>query len=292
MNQFEGVFTALITPFDRGQVDFNSLGRLIEYQIQNGIAGFVVNGTTAESPTLTAVEVKEIYHFIRKEVGGEFPLILGTGSNSTENTIIATKRAVEWEVNGVLVVTPYYNKPTQEGLFQHFSMVAEQCPIPLLLYNVPGRTIISIEIETLVRLSKIKTIVGVKEASGDVEWGMKLIHSVDSDWLVTSGDDGSCLDLMVKGARGVISVLSHIVPKEVSSLSLRAMRGDCSAVKEGKRLSTLIKYLYIESNPIPVKMALYKKGIIVSPEMRLPMTVATKETTKSLVEVMEQLEVI
>ena len=288
--QFEKVFTALITPFDGGKIDFNSLGRLIKHQVENGISGFVVNGTTAESPTLTGAEVKEIYHFVRGQVGKDFPLILGTGSNSTESTIIATKKAVEWEVDGVLVVTPYYNKPTQGGLFQHFSAVASECPIPILLYNVPGRTLTSIEIETLVRLSQIENIVGVKEASGDVEWGVKLIQSVPAHWLVTSGDDESCLDLMRKGGRGVVSVLSHIIPKEISDLALRAMGGDSSAV--WKEFSVLINSLYVESNPIPVKMALYKMGLIVSPEMRLPMTVATEETAKGLVWVMKKLEII
>lgn len=292
MNQFEGVFTALVTPFDGGKVDFSSLARLVKHQLENNISGFVVNGTTAESPTLTYLEVKEIYDFVRKEVGENFPLMLGTGSNSTENTVRATQEAGEWGADGALVVAPYYNKPTQEGLFQHFSMVANKGLLPILLYNVPGRTVVSIERDTLVRLSQVNHIVGVKEASGDVQWGEKLIQSVKPHWLVTSGDDGSCLDLMAKGARGVISVLSHIVPKELSSLAFQVMGGEYEAVRGSEKFSTLLEYLYMESNPIPVKMALYKMGLIRSPELRLPMTVATQKTTKGLVDALTRLEVI
>ena len=292
MDRFKEVFTALLTPFNQGQVDFPSLSRLVKQQLENGISGFVVNGTTAESPTLSDDEIQEIYHFVRQEVGSGFPLILGTGSNSTEKTIMATKRALEWGADGALVATPYYNKPTQEGLFEHFARVADQCPIPILLYNVPGRTVTSLEIETLVRLSQIKNIVGVKEASGDVEFGLNLTQSTGGDWLVISGDDGSFLDLVVQGGHGVISVLSHIIPKKVSDLTRKAMSGDASVVRDRMSLSPLIDALYAESNPIPVKMALYKMGVISSPELRLPMTAATPETVKALVEVLKGLELI
>lgn len=291
MNRFKGVFTALITPFNDGKVDFHSLGRLITYQLENRISGFVVNGTTAESPTLTESEVKEIYHFVRKEVGQDFPLILGTGSNSTQKTIASTKKAIEWGADGALVVTPYYNKPTQRGLIEHFSQVARQCPIPICLYNVPSRTAVSMQLETLVHLSGVENIVGVKEASGDMELGSRLISSV-GEWLVLSGDDGSCLELTVRGGQGVVSVLSHLIPNKMSDLIHRGMKGDDSVVEEGLDFASLIHYLYVESNPIPVKMGLYKMGLIRSPELRLPMTVATEKTTGDLVKTMKELEVV
>ena len=269
-------------------MDFYSLGRLIEYQLKNEISGFVVNGTTAESPTLKESEVKEIYHFVRKEVGEDYPLILGTGSNSTEKTILSTKKAVEWGANGALIVTPYYNKPTQRGLIEHFDHVARQCRLPILLYNVPSRTAVSMELETLIHLYEVENIVGIKEASGDLEFGVKLMQSVD--WLVFSGDDGSCLDLTLQGAQGVISVLSHLIPRKLSHLIERAIKGDNSVIKEKEHLASLLHYLYIESNPIPVKMGLYKMGLIDSPELRRPLTVATEKTTKGLMESIREME--
>lgn len=291
INKFKGVFTALITPFESGRVDFHSLGRLVGHQLENGISGFVVNGTTAESPTLMESEVKEIYHFVRSEVGPGFPVIVGTGSNSTQKTIVFTGKAMEWGADGALVVTPYYNRPTQQGLMEHFYQVASQCPFPICLYNVPGRTVVTIELETLVYLSRIENIVGVKEASGDMELGRQLIQSVD-EWLILSGDDASCLKLIVQGGQGVISVLSHIIPRKMSEWVRRGMGGDSSVVEEGLKFSSLIHQLYIESNPIPVKMGLYKMGLIRSPELRLPMTRATEETTRGLVESMSQLKII
>ena len=235
--------------------------------------------------------MKRIYEFVRKEVGSEYPLILGAGSNSTEKTIEWTKEAGDWGADGVLLVTPYYNKPTQEGLFQHFSKVAESCSLPFLLYNVPSRTITSMELETLTRLSKMDSIVGIKEATGEMSFGKKLIEQIPN-WLVTSGDDGSYLELMLHGGRGVISVLSHVIPRWTVELALRAMEGDDAVIKESQKLQPLLEALYIESNPIPVKMALYKMGVIASPELRLPMTVATEATTEKLTLALKELGII
>ena len=215
---FSGVFTALITPFKGGAVDWNSLKRLVHAQLDGGIKGFVINGTTAESPVLEESERDEIFRFIRKEVGTEFPLVMGTGSNSTAKTIRDTKRAQELGAAGVLVVVPYYNKPPQRGLFQHFQKVAECTSLPVMLYNVPSRTITRLELDTVVELSRISNIVGIKEASGDIGLAKNLVEQCEPGFLVTSGDDGSFIDLVGAGGRGIISVASHIMPRTVCRL--------------------------------------------------------------------------
>ena len=267
-----GVFTALVTPFKNGEVDFASLKKLVRFQLDGGVNGFVVNGTTAESPTLTPLEVEQIFAFVKAETSGQIPLVMGTGSNSTAATVLATQKAAALGADAALVVVPYYNKPSQRGLFQHFQKVAECSELPVLLYNVPGRTITKLELDTVIELSHLPNIIGIKEATGDVEFAHQLVTKCAPDFLITGGDDGAFLEVMKVGGSGVISVASHILPREFRAWCDRAKKGDWSGREEFQKYIELNAYLYIEANPIPIKSALKMMGVIESAEMRLPLT--------------------
>lgn len=282
MKKFSGVFTAIVTPFIKGELDYQSLKNLVKYQLDGGVQGLVVNGTTGESPALTVEEQERVFQTVKAEVGGQVPLVLGTGTNSTRVTVDRTIQAGALGADAALVVVPYYNKPTQEGLYEHFRVTAEKSRIPVITYNVPGRTITGIELSTFKKLSTTPNIIGVKEASGDVAFGAKLIEEVGPGFLVTSGDDGTCLDLILKGGHGVVSVASNIIPQVFADLVRRARDGDAGVKEDYKKYSALVDGLYVESNPIPVKAALHKLGVIRSPELRLPMTTAAEGTQEKL----------
>ncbi len=270
--KLKGVFTALITPFENGKVDYNSLEKLLCHQLDNGVKGFVINGTTAESPALTSEETHMIYSTVRAITGVEFPLILGTGTNSTAKTIQATKKAEDLGADAVLVVVPYYNKPPQRGLVQHFKSVASQTSLPVILYNVPGRTITSMTTETILELSEYKNIVGLKEASGDLKFDKELFSKVRKDFAMLSGDDGTYIDFLKLGGHGIISVMSNLIAKECVDWTNQVMQGDITAAEQSfEKYKTAIQSMYVEANPIPIKWMLYKKGIIKSPELRLPL---------------------
>jgi 4-hydroxy-tetrahydrodipicolinate synthase len=282
VKDLSGVSTALITPFKDGAIDWSSLKKLLRFQLDGGVNGFVVNGTTGESPTLSSKEKQELFKFVRSEAGGEVPLIMGTGSNSTSDSIAATQDAASWGADAALVVVPYYNKPPQRGLFQHFQKIAECSDLPVILYNVPGRTITRLELETISELSRVKGIVGIKEATGDLAFGANVAKQSQKGFLMLSGDDGTFINLIGVGGSGVISVASHILPKEFSQWCSRARKGDAEPVAEFARYCDLNSYLYIEANPIPIKMALYLMGIIASPELRLPLTKLSEPFTMEL----------
>lgn len=266
MKKLQTTITALITPFLNQEVDYNSLDNLVRFQLQGGIGGFVINGTTAESPTLESDEVKNIFKFVRNIVGPDFPLIVGTGSNSTLKTIKESIVAKELGADAILVVVPYYNKPPQRGLIQHFSLVAQQSQIPTMLYNVPGRTVTSMNLDTIVELSKVKNIIGIKEASGNIQFASEIYQKCSKDFILLSGDDGTYIDFLKNGGQGVISVASHIIPKQfVNWLKNPSKAEDFNLYKN------LIDLLFIEANPIPVKKALQYLGIIRSAELRLPL---------------------
>lgn len=267
-----GVYTALITPFLNGEIDWASLKKLVRQQVDGGVSGVVISGTTGESPTISMAEKKQVFEFVRNETDRTLRLVVGTGSNSTSETIAATKAAKEWGADAALVVVPYYNKPTQKGLLQHFTKTAVESGFPTILYNVPGRTITKLELETIQELAKVKQIVAIKEATGDIEFGRKI--SATTELLLSSGDDGTCLRLAGAGGKGVISVISHLIPKEMSWWMKRAVNGESEKCSNefASRFGALNDALYIEANPIPVKYALYKMGIIASPELRLPLT--------------------
>lgn len=268
---FEGVITALVTPFRKGEVDYHSLRTLIQDQLAKGIDGFVINGTTGESPTLSGSEIEKIFEVAKAEAGGKVPLLVGSGLNCTRRTIELTKAAGKWGADGALVVTPYYNKPPQRGLLEHFTAVAEASSIPIVLYNVPGRTVASIEPDTTVALSRHPRIVGIKEASGDLAYLDKILPHVPKDFALLSGDDATAMTFCARGGHGVISVVSHVIPTEFKALLLSARAKDTSVEKKYGVYSDLLKLIYIESNPIPVKAAVYLQGLIETPEMRLPL---------------------
>jgi 4-hydroxy-tetrahydrodipicolinate synthase len=290
---FEGVITALITPFKDGQVDYNSLEKLVSWQLANGIEGFVVNGTTGESPTLLPDEVEKIFLFVKNRVPEKFPLLLGTGSNSTAKTIENTKKAAKLGAHGALIVVPYYNKPTQMGMAEHFGAVATEIPkLPIMLYNVPGRTVVSMQSDTVKKLSEFNNIKGIKEASGNMELGQDIIKKNQTSFIVSSGDDLTCLDLALIGGKGVISVISHVIPKELRQLMDRARKGEVDVKTSYKKYNELNKLIGIEPNPIPVKMALYKMGIISSPELRLPLTKMTNSNSELLTQELSRLGIL
>lgn len=272
MNRFKGVFTALITPFRGEDVDFASLERLIEQQRQGGVNGFVVNGTTAESPTLSEQEVEKIFAFIRSKVGTDFPLIVGTGSNSTADSIERTRRAESWGADAALVVVPYYNKPPQRGLARHFRAIAQSSELPIILYNVPGRTITSLETETVRALSEVKNIIGIKEASGKIDFAAELRKACGPDFILLSGDDGTYPQFLEAGGDGVISVASHVIPRNFVDWTREARSGNfLLARKEIDRFRKMIDFLFVEANPIPVKKALELMGVIQEAGLRLPL---------------------
>lgn len=286
-----GVMTALVTPFYKGKVDYESLKKLVRNQLDNNIDGLVVNGTTAESPTLHSDEVEKIFKVVAKVSDRSIPLVLGTGSNSTEETIKKTKLVKKYKADAALVVVPYYNKPPQRGIVAHYKAVAKETKVPVLLYNVPGRTVVSLTSESIIELSKIKNIVGVKEASGKTELVARLRSGTSKKFTLLSGDDVTCIDFMVKGGDGVISVISHIIPNELSTLSHRAIAGQ-KVSGEYARFDKLNQLMGIEANPMPVKMGLHLMGILRSPELRLPMMTLSSENELILQHELKQLGII
>jgi 4-hydroxy-tetrahydrodipicolinate synthase len=278
MKNFKTVMTALITPFRDGEVDYSSLETLVRHQIKNGVEGFVINGTTAESPTLSEHERELIFKAVRAMAGDKFPLIMGTGSNSTADTIAASRRAEALGADGVLVVVPYYNKPPQRGLVSHFKAVAAGVQIPVILYNVPGRTITAMSIETIAELSKVQNIKGVKEASGNIPFAQEISAKTGPEFILLSGDDGSYVEFLNAGGHGVISVASHIIPAEMVQWQKQVLDGQVETARQGiQKYTKLIDHLFVEANPIPVKMALYQMGIIKSPELRLPLMTMSED---------------
>lgn len=288
-----GVITALVTPFQGGEVDYDSLGRLLKHQMDLGVNGFVINGTTAESPTLTRREVWEIFDFVKTELAGQVPLIVGTGSNSTAQTVEFTREVGKWGADAVLVVVPYYNKPPQRGLLTHFKEVAKASHVPVITYNVPSRTVTSLEAETIGFLSRVDNIAGIKEASGSMDLLRRIRDVSAKSFTLLSGDDGSCVEFCGKGGDGVISVSSHIIAKDMAQFMERASAGDLSADAEYKnKYGEFMKHLYIEANPIPVKMALYWMGILATPEMRLPLASLDEKFHKDFKQCLKNLALI
>lgn len=266
----KGVITAIITPFKNGEIDLSSFKRLLRNQADQGVDGLVINGTTGESPNLNFEEVKQLYTTARAELGSKFALIVGTGSNSTGRTCEFTKAVESWKPDAALVVVPYYNKPPQRGLQRHFETVAECSSTPVLLYNVPGRTVAGLEAETVGKLSRHANIIGIKEATGDMALHLKMKSEASKDFIFLSGDDASCVDFAAQGGHGVISVSSHIIGKEMKDYLGKA-RDLSSGARYREHYKEFMRHLYIEANPIPVKAAAHWLGWIESPELRLPL---------------------
>jgi 4-hydroxy-tetrahydrodipicolinate synthase len=288
---FTGLITALVTPFKKGKIDYPSVKRLVKHQLDNGVQGFVVNGTTGESPTLHSDEVEKLFRFIKKITDDSVPLIIGTGTNSTEETIAKTKKAQKLGADAALVVVPYYNKPPQRALVTHYTAVAKSTKLPIILYNVPGRTVVSMSAETILQLSKTKNIVGVKEASGQIAMIQSLEAKADRKFLLSSGDDTTAIEFILAGGHGVISVISHVIPNEMRAAVDRARRAEAKVREDYKKFAGLNRLLSLEANPIPVKMMLYLMGVIDSPELRLPLLALEGENKKIVMREIENLRV-
>jgi len=269
---FRGTFTAVVTPFRNGAVDFPVLEKLIEGQIAGGITGIVAVGTTGESPTLTHDEKHEIIQHTIKIAKGRCQVIAGAGTNSTRDSIEAVKFAEKAGADGALLVAPYYNKPSQEGLFRHFKAVAEATKLPIMLYNIPGRCSVDILPDTVVRLAEAcRNVVSIKEASGSVDRVAELRRRLSKEFTILSGDDGLTLPFMSVGAAGVVSVASNLFPAQLCSLVRSCESGDFqSAENLHRKMGGIFKDLFIEPNPVPVKTALAWRGAI-SFEVRLPL---------------------
>jgi 4-hydroxy-tetrahydrodipicolinate synthase len=269
---FSGSMVALVTPFKNGQVDWPSLEALVDFHLQNGTNGIVPCGTTGESATLSHAEHDEVIRTVIKAVNKRVPVIAGTGSNSTDEAVRLTKEAERSGADGALMISPYYNRPTQEGIYQHYKKVASEVGIPLIVYNIPGRTGSKIEPETLARLAEIHNVAGVKEATGSVDQAIDVIRLCGDRLAVYSGEDSLIYSLMALGGKGVISTVANVAPKQTAQLTQACLIGNWDQGRKIQfQLIPLIRSLFIETNPIPVKTALALMGKC-SGELRLPMT--------------------
>jgi 4-hydroxy-tetrahydrodipicolinate synthase len=279
---FTGSMVALVTPFKNGQVDWPSLEALVEFHLQNGTNGIVPCGTTGESATLSHTEHDEVIRSVIKTVNKRVPVIAGTGSNSTDEAVRLTKEAERSGADGALMISPYYNRPTQEGIYQHYKKVASAVGIPLIVYNIPGRTGSKIEPETLARLAEIKNVAGVKEATGSVDQAIDVIRLCGDRLAVYSGEDSLIYSLMSLGGKGVISTVANVAPKQTAQLAQACLAGRWDEARKMQfQLIPLIRSLFIETNPIPVKTALALMGKC-SGELRLPMTPMAESNLKHL----------
>lgn len=281
-NIFAGCYTALITPFKGDSVDYDSLSKIIEQQIAGGVDGIVAVGTTGESPTLEEHDHVAVIRFIYEKVAGRCKVIAGTGANATAEAIRLTKEAAKIGVDGTLQVTPYYNKPSQEGLYQHFMAIANATDIPIILYNVPGRAALPIDIDTLKRLSAHKNIVSVKEAAGCVDRVSQILSNCDLE--VLSGDDSLTLPMMSLGCKGVISVLSNVLPTEMTQLTHAALANDWDKAREiHYKYYSLMNDMFIETNPVPVKTSMALLGYC-QEDLRLPLCPMEESNKQTLIE--------
>src|SRR5437870_3364588 len=288
---FRGTFTAVVTPFRNGDVDFAAFEKLAEAQIAAGITGVIAVGTTGESPTLTHDEKHEVIECAIKIANGRCKVIAGVGTNSTRDSIEATKFAEKTGADGALLVAPYYNKPSQEGLFRHFKAIADATSLPIMLYNIPGRCAVDILPETVVRLTEnCRNIVSIKEASGSVERVGELRRRLPDEFTILSGDDSLTLPFLSVGAAGVVSVATNLFPSEVCALVRACESGDLkSAGKLHRQLLPLFKDLFIEPNPVPVKTALGWRGAM-SGEVRLPLCEMSEANRARLRKTLEDFE--
>ena len=272
LSMLQGSLVAIVTPmFEDGRLDISSLRALIDFHLAEGTDGIVIVGTTGESPTVDFDEHCLLIETAVSQVNGRVPVIAGTGANSTKEAIVLTQKAKELGADACLLVAPYYNKPTQEGLYQHFKAVADVVEIPQILYNVPGRTGCDISNDTTLRLSSHRNIVGIKDATGGIERGTDLLLRAPKDFVVLSGDDATALSLMLLGGKGVITVTGNVAPKLMHEMCEAALKGDVATARAiNAKLFALHQKLFVEANPIPVKWVLAQMGLIKT-GIRLPM---------------------
>ncbi|WOV83029.1 4-hydroxy-tetrahydrodipicolinate synthase [Sporosarcina jeotgali] len=280
---FGQLITAMVTPFDeQGEIDFPAARNLINHLIENGSDALVVAGTTGESPTLTNEEKVNLFEFTVQVAGGRFPVIAGTGSNNTRESIQLTQQAEAAGVDGIMLVTPYYNKPSQEGMYQHFKTIAQASSLPIMLYNIPGRSSVNMSPDTIIRLADIPNIVAVKEASGDLDAMADIIEHTPADFALYSGDDGLTLPVLSIGGAGVVSVSAHIIGPEMKTMMSHFNSGRIrEASTLHRRMLPIMKELFAAPNPSPVKAALNLEGVAVG-GVRLPMLPLTDVQLSSL----------
>ena len=278
---FKGSNVALITPFKNNQLDVDCYIKLIHFHLKNGTNGLVPAGTTGESPTLSHKEHEQVIELCIKEANGKIPVIAGTGSNSTEEAISLTKHAEKAGADGALVVTPYYNKPTQEGLYHHYKAINDNTSLPIIIYNIPSRCVIDMSVETMARLFELKNIVGVKDATGDPNRIDQTIKKLGPEFIQLTGEDGFALEFNKRGGVGIISVTANVAPKLCSDFQKFSKSKSDNEIKEAERIDKMLqplhKSLFIESNPAPVKYAAKLLGLC-DDEIRLPLVKIKKET--------------
>jgi 4-hydroxy-tetrahydrodipicolinate synthase len=289
---FTGSIVAIITPFRNGKVDEQALRDLIDWQIASGTDGIVPCGTSGESATLTYEEHNRVIEITVQTVKRRVPVIAGTGSNSTEEAIALTRHAKEVGADGALLISPYYNKPTQEGLFLHHRAVAEAVDIPQILYNIPGRTAVNMTPQTVARLSKIKQIVGIKEGSGSLQQVCDIVHLCSDRFTVLAGDDALTLPMLAVGAKGVVTVTANVAPADMAGMIDAWAAGDSAKARQlHYKLYPLFQALFLETNPIPVKQAVALMGKATA-ELRLPLCAMSQENLDKLTQVMKDLRLI
>ena len=283
---FKGSNVALITPFKNNKLDDDNYIKLIHFHIKNGTSGLVPAGTTGESPTLSHDEHEKVIELCVKESNGKLPVIAGTGSNSTEEAISLTTHAEKIGANGALIVTPYYNKPTQEGLYQHYRAINDKCGIPIIIYNIPGRSVVDMSVDTMAKLYELKNIVGVKDATGDLNRVDQSLKKMGKDFIQLTGNDDNALEFNKRGGVGTISVTANIAPKLCSEFQKFSVLNDEKSKLEAERIDKILQPLhhsmFVESNPSPVKYAA-KLLDLCDDEVRLPM-VKVNDKTKKIVE--------
>jgi 4-hydroxy-tetrahydrodipicolinate synthase len=278
---FKGSNVALVTPFKNNKLDEETYIKLIHFHIKNGTNGLVPAGTTGESPTLSHNEHEKVIELCVKESNGKLPVFAGTGSNSTEEAISLTTHAEKIGANGALIVTPYYNKPTQEGLYQHYKSINDRCGIPIIIYNIPGRSVIDMSVDTMARLFELKNIIGVKDATGDLNRVNETLEKLGKDFIQLTGNDDNALEFNRRGGVGAISVTANIAPKLCSEFQKYSVKDDDNSRKESEKLDKILQpihhAMFVESNPSPVKYAAKLLGLC-DDNVRLPLVTVTDKT--------------
>ncbi len=292
---FKGSNVALVTPFKNNKLDEETYIKLIHFHIENGTNGLVPAGTTGESPTLSHEEHEKVIELCVQESNGKLPVFAGTGSNSTEEAISLTTHAEKIGANGALIVTPYYNKPTQEGLYQHYKAINDKCGIPIIIYNIPGRSVIDMSVETMARLFELKNIIGVKDATGDLDRVDQTLVKLGKDFIQLTGNDDNAFEFNKRGGVGAISVTANIAPKLCSDFQKYSLSNDENLKKETERLDKILQPLhhamFVESNPSPVKYAAKLLGLC-DDDVRLPLVKVTEKTKVIIKKALESSKLI
>tara|TARA_Y100000022_G_scaffold108223_1_gene93442 strand:- start:1859 stop:2740 length:882 start_codon:yes stop_codon:yes gene_type:complete len=292
---FKGSNVALVTPFNNNKLDVDTYIKLIHFHIENGTNGLVPAGTTGESPTLSHEEHEKVIELCVKESNGKLPVFAGTGSNSTEEAISLTKHAEKIGANGALIVTPYYNKPTQEGLYEHYKAINDKCGIPIIIYNIPGRSVVDMTVDTMAKLFELKNIIGVKDATGDLNRVEQTLKKLGKEFLQLTGNDDNALEFNNRGGEGAISVTANIAPKLCSDFQKKSKSDKDNDKNDAKKLDTILQpihhAMFVESNPSPVKYAAKKMGLC-DDSVRLPLVKVTDKNKEIIIRALKSAKLI